>query len=512
MSEHELWNEVGNLYFKTGSFDQAIGAYTRAIDLDQGFGRSYTNMAVAYVKVGKHAEAISLYHRALDLMTDEYERAFTWYKLGNVYRHIKDYALALAAFQKADELAGAQHHDEDSVDSFDALLTSKRAADDVIKVLNLEEQVIEQAQSETITTPFDGVEGYVYLEEFTPWIFEGQNAPEEEPIEADFEFIPEDVLDNADLDEVIPMIEPLKWEISSDLELGNEESFVDGAVEDDETPPVDVTSLTEMLMRECLPTVEAWSPDQAPKAEMIDSLISDQEQMEFDPVTEVAANTEVFTAVPEFVAEDVTAAQSIQDEGPQTEAMSEEESMILEEIRRVQRVLDTNPQNAFAWDTLGGLYKSIGRYFEAIEAYQTAVSLDPSRSYYVYHLGLVYAAENRIDEAIAAFEKVVELNPNHSHAHATLGGYYRKQGREDLAQVHIERARGLLDESENEYNRACMEAICGNSDRALDLLEVALKNKQTHTTWARKDPDLEFIRSDSRFGSLLSGFEMGLAG
>jgi hypothetical protein len=70
----------------------------------------------------------------------------------------------------------------------------------------------------------------------------------------------------------------------------------------------------------------------------------------------------------------------------------------------------------------------------------------------------------------------------------------------------------LLDGEENEYNRACLEAICGNSDRALDLLEIALKNKQTYATWVRRDPDLDFIRSDSRFTALLAEYEMSETG
>ena len=38
MSEHELWNELGNLYFMSGAYDQAIHAYQRSIQLDAGFG------------------------------------------------------------------------------------------------------------------------------------------------------------------------------------------------------------------------------------------------------------------------------------------------------------------------------------------------------------------------------------------------------------------------------------------------------------------------------------------
>jgi tetratricopeptide (TPR) repeat protein len=161
-----------------------------------------------------------------------------------------------------------------------------------------------------------------------------------------------------------------------------------------------------------------------------------------------------------------------------------------------------------AWDTLGGNYKALGQYEEAINAYRRAVSLDSSKAFYFHHLGLVFAAVGNNEDAIGAFERVIEIDPNHSLAHATLGGYYRKNGKEELAQAHITKARSLLATDENEYNRACMEAICGNTDQALELLELALKNKQTYVNWARKDPDLDFIRNDPRFHALLAEYAL----
>jgi tetratricopeptide (TPR) repeat protein len=101
---------------------------------------------------------------------------------------------------------------------------------------------------------------------------------------------------------------------------------------------------------------------------------------------------------------------------------------------------------------------------------------------------------------------VVEIDPDYSLAHATLGGYYRKLGLEELAQKHIGKAMKNIYDSENEYNRACLEAICGNTDHAIELLGVALKNKQTYVDWILRDPDLDFIRQDPRFKQLVSDY------
>ena len=63
--------------------------------------------------------------------------------------------------------------------------------------------------------------------------------------------------------------------------------------------------------------------------------------------------------------------------------------------------------------------------------------------------------------------------------------------------------RPQLTVKETEYDRACFESICGNVDEALALLKVALEKKQTPFAWARRDPDLDFIRDDPRFKALV---------
>jgi len=59
-------------------------------------------------------------------------------------------------------------------------------------------------------------------------------------------------------------------------------------------------------------------------------------------------------------------------------------------------------------------------------------------------------------------------------------------------------------DGEREYNRACFEAICGNKDQAIKLLEFALETKQTPLEWVLADPDLEPIHEDPRFKALVS--------
>lgn len=99
-----VWNELGTVYFNAGSYDDAIAAFSKAIEMDQKFAWPYSNLALTYVQKGRLAEAILLYQRSIELFTNEREQAVTWNRLGNLYRRLNDYENAIVAYQRADEL------------------------------------------------------------------------------------------------------------------------------------------------------------------------------------------------------------------------------------------------------------------------------------------------------------------------------------------------------------------------------------------------------------------------
>jgi tetratricopeptide (TPR) repeat protein len=99
-----VWNELGNIYLNSGTCDDAIASYSKAIELDRQFAWPYSNLALAYVQKGRFAEAILLYQRSIELFTTDKDKAITWNRLGNVYRRINDYGNAIDSYQTADEL------------------------------------------------------------------------------------------------------------------------------------------------------------------------------------------------------------------------------------------------------------------------------------------------------------------------------------------------------------------------------------------------------------------------
>jgi Flp pilus assembly protein TadD len=99
-----VWNELGNIYFNNGEFDDAVIAYSKSIELDRWFAWPYSNLALTYVQKNRFSEAILLYQRSIELFKEAKDQAISWNRLGNVYRRINDYEHAIAAYQRADEL------------------------------------------------------------------------------------------------------------------------------------------------------------------------------------------------------------------------------------------------------------------------------------------------------------------------------------------------------------------------------------------------------------------------
>ena len=104
MSELEIWNELGNIYFKNEAYDEAIRTYQKAIELDHGCGQSYSNLASIYIRQGHYADAIAMLQKGIELLQENGAQAVLWNQLGEAYRKLDDYENATAAYRKAAEL------------------------------------------------------------------------------------------------------------------------------------------------------------------------------------------------------------------------------------------------------------------------------------------------------------------------------------------------------------------------------------------------------------------------
>ena len=98
------WNEIGNEYFRSNNYAEAIIAYNKALQKDPNFGMPYANMGLISVIQERYSEAILLYEKSIKLLADNEEKAIAYNGLGNAFRAVGDYDSAIKSFRKAAEL------------------------------------------------------------------------------------------------------------------------------------------------------------------------------------------------------------------------------------------------------------------------------------------------------------------------------------------------------------------------------------------------------------------------
>ena len=100
----QIWNELGNIYYNTGAFEEAMHAFEMAIELDPSYGWSYNNLASVYFHQKRYTDAIPLYQKGLLLLDDDKDKALLWNRLGDAYRRVDNHNQAAAAYRKAIEM------------------------------------------------------------------------------------------------------------------------------------------------------------------------------------------------------------------------------------------------------------------------------------------------------------------------------------------------------------------------------------------------------------------------
>ncbi len=465
MSDALLWNEIGNIYIKIGAPEEAIAAYTKAIELNPDSGWSTCNLGRAYFLKGEFSHALFLFRKSIQLMDKPENQAAVWNKIGDAYRALKDIDNAIQAYKKADDLDMGASPSEQNAGRQPSSLANLRELIKTEKIVP-ETNNLPSALPKMATHSEPSIEIQALADGFQP-VNVGKDYPES----------------NLSPDQL-----ETKFPVSSKPNRITDQDIT--------TSPVGNHQNTSIPIRGTeIPPLPREKPI---------IVITDSNEIAENLPNEGASQNE-----PEQIRDSATAVS--QDEirdgksnghsniGPSIENLEE----ILAKVNIYENITRVNPTNDRAWDTLGKLYKSLGRYKDAIGAYQKAIEMAPDREVYYYYLGLLYSVEQQHDEAIRAFQLVLHKNPDYVLAHSALAGVYHRMGLENKANHHIATALPKMND-ESTYNRACFYAICGDTELAFEFLRLALTNKDTTIEWIKSDPDLDPIRTDQRYQELIS--------
>jgi serine/threonine protein kinase/Flp pilus assembly protein TadD len=213
-----------------------------------------------------------------------------------------------------------------------------------------------------------------------------------------------------------------------------------------------------------------------------------------------------------------------------------------------RKAVELDPELAEAHVSRGLAFQMTRRYDEAHKEFETAIHLNPKIFDAYYFYARLRYQRGEMEEAAQLYEKACWANPEDFQAPMLLGQTYFALGRklegeavrqralriiEKHLELHPDDARalylgaaGLFQVGQREralqwarralsvdpddpmvlYNVACSYALQGLADEAITCLEKVMAQSSSgslHKVWAEQDSDLDSLRNDPRFQTLL---------
>ncbi|MFN2216153.1 MAG: tetratricopeptide repeat protein [Anaerolineales bacterium] len=497
-----IWNRLGNIYRKQNDYKKAIQAHRKALELDPKNIPALQDLVRIHNDLEQVRDTVSQLASSLD-------KAVAWDMLGNAYLSLSDYEAAVDAFQNAVDLAP-----NDFAYRFD-LEEAKKACDNQPSRNRKKKKASGQNWLQKLLQAIQGKD-----------LFSSARNSQPGPLGELVDFEADEITENG-MNRKRERASSSAFPIGGPTTSGNR-SFnrqIDQSSYSQEgsssIPPFlqKLSSGVQDWWKMNSRNDDAYSSTTGGNINQSRKMISNYHDAELISVGSGLGQGQVmlspgtsqglsFTSQQQsYINPSKTSASTIPMTGERISKTAPwnnkvDPVKIERDIIRYQTVTAINPENARAWFTLGDLYRSVGRLDDAVASLEKAVSVDPSKEVYLYHLGKAYAAKFRIDDAIETFKKVISINPEYSLAHATLAGFYHTLGKKREYQHHMTIAREAM-QSENEYNKACLEALGGNTENAVAYLKTALKEKQVTMDWVMRDPDFDGIRNEQVFIELV---------
>jgi superkiller protein 3 len=511
---------LGIMHWRNGSLDDAENILRSAIDASVKIQNNWLQAlcwhALALLKTdqGNIETAIGAYRQAVSLAP---EQIFPWSKVGNLYNNLGCSDEAMLAFQRA---IRQNPEDTASWDGLGDIYTKLGRLDDGIAAYQLGNIFEKRPQGP------DAIKAYEKAFQLYKLTLTASASDSENGLMARSLTSPASSLSDRSQDvqlstALIGLVVPAIVEdsaVSGEITADEASSPANPIVQETSAPQFLDFDQAESVMDEQAPEMQAGLSSEAEQAviepagsENTTTNLVDIEMAEQPGDTPLLAEQLANTSQPEPVLEP----QSASSKEKPFQAVSEnpnranDPARVANAIASFLKVVEINPENDRAWDSLGNLYRITQRISDAIYAFEKATSLDPNKYLYRYQLGTSYAADGNYTAAIAEIKKSLELNPAFVFAHCALASFLRKTGQQEESQKHIALAAPLM-LNQKEYDRACFESIRGNTTEALELLKIALEKKQTTAEWIRRDLDLDFIRNDPRFDQLATGFSQSV--
>lgn len=177
-----------------------------------------------------------------------------------------------------------------------------------------------------------------------------------------------------------------------------------------------------------------------------------------------------------------------------------------------------NPNSEYIFNKLGITYSRLRFYTQAIAAFNHSLELNPKYSYSYNNIGSVYFADNNKRKAEACFRKAIGLKNDEASFHVNLGTLLFENKKYENGLQELRKGLALDPEilkksegsslvaaisqkntAEKNYFMARFYASQGDTDRAVENLQLALTNGFTNLEAIRTEKDFDPIRQQEKF-------------
>jgi tetratricopeptide (TPR) repeat protein len=157
-----------------------------------------------------------------------------------------------------------------------------------------------------------------------------------------------------------------------------------------------------------------------------------------------------------------------------------------------ENIMESDPQEGLFWINLSAILCALGKNYSAASQGKKATKIEPANAKIWNSFGYINLSMGKLDEAVACFKKAIELAPTKAAFHESLAVCFSRMGLIDEALDQINSVRKLTG-NQSLYSEIYEEVILGRSERALNLLRVAVETGQIPKVDIRHDPNINLI-------------------
>ena len=118
-------------------------------------------------------------------------------------------------------------------------------------------------------------------------------------------------------------------------------------------------------------------------------------------------------------------------------------------IKAYEKVIERDPKDAGAWNNKGNALNKLGKYDEAIDAFNKAIEIDPKDALYLRNRGNTLDLLGKYDEAINSYNKAIGIDQAYSVSMVGMGNTHRNAGEYAVAIKYYDAA---IKQDPKDYN------------------------------------------------------------